>query len=257
MDDTLQKALKVFVEQGGAVIASHKASLQDGKFKCPGLPVRYVGDNPSVPCYMDLGRTLGQGWPPSKFVFYESSAFVKPARGAVALGRLVSSYFNRTYEHFCSHHQTPYDKTTSYPVAVVKGRVAYISAEVFKAYRNHAYSLYKSIVARVLEQVLPQPLVKTHAPSAMEVSVNRQKKQKRLVAHLVNFQPQRRHVQVEWIEELYPVRDIPLAVRTGKRPGSVSLVPSGEVLSFTMEGEYCHVVVPEVKAHTIVTFEGV
>jgi hypothetical protein len=253
----LQKALKDFMAKGGAVIASYQASLQDGKFQCPGLPVRYVGENPSLPCYLDLGKELGQGWPQSNFVFYEASSFVKPAAGAKPLGRLVSSYFNRTYEHFCSHNQTPFDKKTPYPVAVVKGRAAYISAAVFKAYRLHSYSLYKSIVARVLEQVLPQPLVQAHAPSAMEISVNRQTKPKRLVAHLVNFQPQRRHIQVEWIEELYPVRDIPLSVRTGKRPAAVTLVPSGEPLPFTMDGAYCRVTVPEVKAHTMVAFEGV
>ena len=249
--------LKVFIDQGGAVIASHQASLQDGKFLCPSLPVRYEGGNPSAPCYLDLGKTLGQGWPQSKFVFYEASTFVKPVKGAQELGRLVSSYFNRSYDHFSSHNQTPYDQTTDYPVVVVKGRVAYISTEVFKAYRNHAYSLYKSIVARVLEQVFPQPLVKTHAPSAMEIPVNRQAKPKRLVAHLVNFQPQRRHIAVEWIEELYPVQDIPLSVRVGKRPASVYLAPSGEALPFTMEGEYCRLVVPEVKAHLLVVFEGV
>ena len=257
VDTSLQKALKDYMAKGGAVIASHKASLQDGKFKCPGLPVRYAGENPSTPCYLDLGKTLGQGWPQSNFVFYDASVFVKPAAGSQALGKLVGSYFNRAYDHFCSHNQTPDDKPTGYPVVVIKGRTAYISAEVFKAYRNHSYSLYKSIVARVLEQVLPQPLVKTHAPSAMEISVNRQAKPKRLVVHLVNFQPQRRHINVEWIEELYPVKDIPLAVRTPRRPKSVYLAPSGVSLPFTMEGDYCHLVVPEVKAHTIVAFESV
>ena len=257
VDAALQKALKAFLAQGGAVIASYQASLVDGKFQCPGLPVRFVSDNPSKPCYLDLGQKLGAGWPQSKFVFYEASTFVKPTAGAKPMGELVSSYFNRAYDHFCSHNQTPDDKGTGYPVVVIKGRAAYISAEVFKAYREHAYSLYKSIVAAVLEQVLPQPLVKTHAPSAMEVSVNRQAKEKRLVAHLVNFQPQRRHIKVEWIEELYPVREIPLAVRTGKKPTRVMLVPSGEALPFTMEGAYCQTVVPEVKAHQMVVFEGV
>jgi hypothetical protein len=253
----LRKSLAAFMARGGALIASYKASLQDGAFRCPGLPARYVEDNPSAPCYLDLGKELGQGWPESHFVFYDNSVFARPVAGARPLGRLVGSYFNRAYEHFCSHNQTPDDKVTAYPVAVVKGRAAYLSAEVFKAYRNHSYSLYKSIVARVLEQVLPRPLVKVQAPSAMEVSVNRQAAPKRLVAHLVNFQPQRRHVQVEWIEELYPVKDIALAVRTGRRPSAVYLAPSGQALPFTMDGEYCQVVVPEVKAHAMVAFEGV
>jgi hypothetical protein len=91
----------------------------------------------------------------------------------------------------------------------------------------------------------------------MEISVNRQTKPKRLVAHLVNFQPQRRHIQVEWIEELYPVREIPLEVRTGRRPTAVYLAPSGAALPFTMKGAYCQLVVPEVTAHTMVAFDGV
>jgi hypothetical protein len=253
----LKLALKAFVAGGGAVIASYKASLQDGKFQCPGLPVRYLGDNPNTPCYLDLGPDLGKNWPKSKFVFYEASTFVKPAAGATSLGRLVGTYFNRAYDHFCSHNQTPYDKTTPHPVAVVKGRMAYISTELFKAYRNHSYSLYKAVLERVLNRVLPEPLVRAHAPSAMEISINRQLKPKRLVAHLVNFQPQRRHINIEWIEELYPVRDIPLAVRTGKKPKAVVLAPSGEPLPFHMEGDYCHLVVPEVKAHQMIAFEGI
>ncbi len=253
----LQKALKAFQARGGAVIASYKASLSDGKFQCPGLPVQFTGDNPNTPSYLALGDTLGQGWPESHYVFYEASTFVKPASGAQAMGRFVSSYFNRAYDHFCSHNQTPFDRPTSAPIVVVKGRTAYIAAEVFKAYRNHAYSLYKSLVARVLDQVLPNPLVKTHAPSAMEVSVNRQTSPQRLVVHLVNFQPQRRHIHVEWIEELYPVRDIPLAVRTGRRPSAVMLAPSQQPLPFAMEGDYCRVTVPEVKDHQMVVLEGV
>jgi hypothetical protein len=182
---------------------------------------------------------------------------VKPAAGAKSYGRLVGTYFNRAYDHFCSHNQTPYDKTTAHPVAVVKGRMAYISTELFKAYRKHAYSLYKGVLEQVLNHALPEPLVRAHAPSAMEISVNRQAKPRRLVAHLVNFQPQRRHIHVEWIEELYPVREIPLAVRTGRKPTAVTLAPSGETLPFRMDGAYCHLVVPEVKAHQMIAFEGV
>ncbi|MDD5708116.1 MAG: hypothetical protein PHR35_19535, partial [Kiritimatiellae bacterium] len=257
VDPALQQALRTFLANGGALIASHRASVQKGKFTCPGLPVRYVGDNPSVPCYLNLGRELGAGWPHSTFVFYEGSTFAKPLRGSRGLGHLVSSYFNRSYDHFCSHYQTPYDRPTPYPVAVVKGRAAYLAPEVFTAYREHSYSLYKHLVSRVLAQVLPEPLVRTGAPSAMEVSVNRQAKQKRLVVHLVNFQPQRRHVNVEWIEELYPVRDIPLSVRTGRKPAAVYLAPSRQDLPFTMVDGYCQLVVPAVRAHEMIAIEGV
>jgi len=267
LDAAACKKLAAFTAKGGAIIASHEATLQDGAFTCPGLPARYSGANPFKPCYLDLGAELGKGLPESYFVFYENSSLVKPSpqppprrgrgegEGAQALGHLVSSYFNRAYDHFCSHNQTPNDKKTAFPVAVVKGRVAYIAPAVFMAYREHAYPIYKAIVARLLGTLLPEPLVRVRAPSAMEVSVNRQQQPKRLVAHLVNFQPQRRHINVEWIEELYPVRDIALAVRTGKEPSAVYLAPQREPLPFRMSDGYCEVTVPEVKAHQMVVFE--
>jgi len=252
-----RKALAAFVSRGGAILASHEASLENGAFTCPALPVRHAGAFPSKPCYLDLGKTLGAGQPESWFVFYEDAAQVKAVAGANKLGNLCSSYFNRAYDHFCSHNQTPYDKKTNWPIAVVKDRVAYLSPAIFRAYREHAYYLYKMVVSCVLDQLLTDPLVRVVAPSAMEVSVNRQNAPKRLITHLVNFQPQRRHINVEWIEDLYPVRDIALWLRTEKKPKAVYLAPSQVALPFRMNGPYCEVVVPEVKAHQMVAFEGV
>lgn len=250
-----RQALKTFLSRGGGIIASWKATLHDGKFECPGLPVDYKQDNPFKPCYLDLGRDLGAQLPDSWFVFYEDSVFADAAGGAKRMGRLVGTYFNRTYDHFCSHRQTPYNHPTKYPVAVIKGQVAYLAPAVFLGYREHAYPVYKHMVGRMLEMLLPEPMVKAKLPSAMEVSVNRQDKPRRWIVHLVNFQPQRRHVNVEWIEELYPVRDIQLSVRTENSPGKVYLAPGIKSLPFNMNGPYCEVLVPEVKAHQMVVFE--
>ncbi len=246
-------ALSAYIKKGGAVVASYKAGLENGKFTIPELPVKFCGDNPSKPSYLKLGGKLGKGLPESEFVFYEDSALVSPAKGAEALGNLCSSYFNRTFDRFCSHNQTPFDKVLKNPIAVVKGRIAYIAPAVFMAYRDHAFPIYKTIFKHVLEQLLPQPLVKAKAPSAMEISLNAQKN--RIVAHLVNFQPQRRHVNVEWIDEIYPVRDVSLEVRTGFVPGKVHLAPEGDAVPFRMDGGYCRVTVPEVRAHQMVVFE--
>lgn len=250
-----RNALAAFVAKGGAILASYKATLQNGVFACPGLPVKFVEDNPYKPSYLDLGPVLGKDEPASQFVFYEDSARVKASSGAQTQGWLVDSYFNRAFDRFCSHNQTPFTERSSYPIAVLKGRVAYLAPAVFKAYREHSYYLYKTIVGRLLEELLPEPLVRVEAPSAMEVSVNRQSKPSRLIAHLVNFQPQRRHVNIEWIEKLYPVRDIRLALRTGKAPREVRLVPQDKPISFRQNNAYCEVNIPEVLAHQMIVFE--
>jgi hypothetical protein len=257
IDPAARKRLAAYIADGGAVIFSHQATLENAAFACPGSPVRYVGPNPSKPCYMDLDSVLGNNLLGGNLVFYDNSAFVKPVTGAIGMGKLVGTYFNRAYDHFCSHSQTPYDKKTAYPVGALKGHVAYLAPAVFKAYRDHAYSVYKRMVANLLDRLLPEPMVKTHAPSAMEISVNRQVKEKRLVTHMVNFQPQRRHIHVEWIEDIYPIHDVALAVRTEKCPTAVYLAPRQESVSFRMNGNYCELTVPEVEAHQMVVFEGV
>jgi hypothetical protein len=252
-----RRALAGFLKAGGRVVLSHAATLRGGQLECPRVPVRYLGLNPSKPSYMDYGSDLGKGLPESLFVMYEDSSFVAPSAGAKTFGALWSSYFNRAYDRFCSHSQTPYDRRTDHPVAVMKGAVGYLAPAVFTAYRWHAYPVYKAAVARLLEKLLPDPLVRTGAPSAMEISVHRQGKPQRMIAHLVNFQPQRRHIDVEWIEELYPVRDIRLSLRTGGKPTRVYAAPEEATLSFQMNGPYCEVTVPEVRAHQMVVFDGV
>jgi len=64
----------------------------------------------------------------------------------------------------------------------------FIAGTVFRAYREHSYGLYKTVVSRLLGQLLPESSVRAQAPAAMEVSVNYQKLQRRIIIHLVNFQ---------------------------------------------------------------------
>jgi len=169
------------------------------------------------------------------------------------MGNVCSSYFNRDYRHFCSHFQSPPDKTLPYPVAVQKGRVIYIYGSIFKGYHLHGYHAYKTIFANALNMLLKEPLIRANAPASMEIDVLKQKG--RLVVHLVNFQPQRRHGIMEYIETIYPVRDVLLHIRTAKKPSRVYLAPQEIDIPFEMAGNCAVVSVPEVRGHQMVVLE--
>lgn len=258
-DDGTKAKLQEYVAGGGAILFSHEATLVDGSFQIPNGPVRYLEPCPYTPSYMDLGETLGAGLPESLYVNYRDGSYVAPASDALSLGEVWQPYFNRSPEHFSSHNQTPVDKPTGHPVAVVAGdgRVAYIYAAAFKGYREDAFPVYKEIVARLLERLLPEPLVKPgeNVPAAMEIAVLKQKESNRLVVHLVNFQPQRRTAANEFIEDETPIVEVAFALRTGSAPKRVMLIPSGEELEFRQEDAYCHVTIPVVLTHQIVAFE--
>jgi len=252
----LRKKLSAFLLKGGSVILSHEATLDKntGKFACPGIGAKYVKPCEFIPSFMKLDTALGKGLVQTPWAMYEESSLVKKtAGGAKSMGNVCSSYFNRDYRHFCSHFQSPPDKTLPYPVAVQKGRVIYIYGSIFKGYHLHGYHAYKTIFANALNMLLKEPLIRANAPASMEIDVLKQKG--RLVVHLVNFQPQRRHGIMEYIETIYPVRDVLLHIRTAKKPSRVYLAPQEIDIPFEMAGNCAVVSVPEVRGHQMVVLE--
>ena len=167
-----------------------------GAFVLPDSPVEYLEPCPYTPSYMKLGNTLGAGEPETEFVNYQPGSYVRPLEGAEALGEVWQPYFNRTPGHFSSHAQTPADKPTGHPVAVLSAdrKTAYVYAALFKGYREDGFYLYKNIARHLLDALLPDPLVRPGAnvPAALEIAVLHQEAEQRTVVHLINFQPQRR-----------------------------------------------------------------
>jgi hypothetical protein len=261
LDDATRAKLEAYLAQGGKILFSHEATLDEGAFALPNSPVEYVEPCPYNPSYMRLGETLGEGLPDTEFVNYRAGSHVRPVADAEAMGEVWSSYFNRAPGCFSSHAQTPADKPTGYPIGVLStdAKRAYLYAAAFRGYREDAFYVYKEMVARMLERLLPEPAVKpiANVPSSMEIAVLRQEKKNRLVVHLVAFQPQRRTATNEFIEDAIPIPNVEFALRTEQAPSRVTLVPSQEELAFVQEGRYCRVTVPSVLTHQVVVFEGV
>lgn len=258
--DTAVK-IEAFRSGGGAVLFSHEASLDNGSFSLPGSPATYVGPCPYTPSYMKLGSSLGAGLPDTEFVNYRAGSYVKAAAGADVFGEVWKPYFNRAPGLFSSHAQTPVDSDTGYPVGVYSAqeRIGYLYPAVFRGYREDGFYIYKELVARMLERLLPQPLIRpiANVPNSMEISVMHQPAQNRSVVHLVSFTPQRRTCNNEFIEDAVPVCDVEFALFTGDAPSRVALQPRDHAIDFRMDGPYCVVSIRKVVTSQIVTFEGV
>lgn len=259
LDENTLSQISSYLAQGGKILFSHEATLSGGDFALPNSPVKYVAPCPWVPSYMRLGEKLGVGQPDTEFVNYKPGSHVEPVAGAQAFGEVWQSYFNRAPGKFSSHNQTPADKPTGYPIGVLSAdeTMGYLYAAVFKGYREDAFYLYKEMVARMLESLLPEPLIKPvqNVPASMEIDVLRQAEQNRLVVHLVAFQPTRRTATNEYIEDTIPIPNVAFSLRTEKAPKRVFLAPTGEEIPFQQEGNYCTVTVPTVLTHQIVVFE--
>lgn len=261
LDTELAAKVAHYLDGGGTLIASHKSGLtpQGDAFALEAWGLSHVGDAPYLPDYMRPRVELDAGLPDTEYVMYERGLEVRPLAGTQILADIVGPYFNRTWDHFCSHRQTPPDpnKRLPYPAITVNaaGNVIYFAHPIFYGYRRQAVLWYKKLFLAALKRLLPDPMVACGAPSTAQVTFLEQPEQHRNIVHLLHYIPERRGLEFDTIEDVLPLYNVPLAFKRQGRPSRVYLAPSGQALSYDYEGGYVRLIVPEVLGHQMVIAE--
>ncbi|MHB1296257.1 MAG: alpha-amylase family protein [Anaerolineae bacterium] len=259
----LAAKVQAYLDQGGALILSSRSGLKpDGSgFALDAFGIDYQGDAPLAPNYLHItnqGSDLTGGIAPTDYVMYENGTRVTPRPGTEVLIDESVPYFNREWNHFCSHRQTPAEGPSGYPMATRRGNVIYLAAPFFKAFQVYGNQVYKTVVANAVAALLPDPLTRTNLPSAGEVTLLRQEAGPaggRLVCHLLYYTPQRRTTRIDILEDAVPLYDVALAVRTDLAPRRVYLAPQNQDLPFTRDGAYVRCQVPKLLGHQMVVLE--
>ncbi|NPV07229.1 MAG: beta-galactosidase [Anaerolineae bacterium] len=245
--------LRRYVDGGGSLLASGRSSLTSEGFALGDvLGIEYAGEAEYTTHYLDLERDLGL--PEMQHVMYEAPVLVRAEEGTRILGRIVRPYFERSWDHFCSHRQTPPAAVTEWPAIVQRGRAIYLASPIFSAYRRHGSRAYRQLVEGCLKAVAPAKLVQAEVPTGAQVTLLRQ--EGRLVCHLLYYVPERRTPDIDIIEDVVPLSNVRLSVRLGGPPRRVYLAPEGRDLCWEYGEERASVVVPEVRGHQMVVFEA-
>jgi hypothetical protein len=254
VDADLRARLDAFVAAGGALLATGRSGLSAEAAEWPTLGVRWEGPSPFQPEYLHLEGALADAAPAMEHVVYERGERVVALEGSEVLARVGEPYFNRTPFTYTSHEHAPVRAVTDAPAVVRRGRAAYCAFPLFRAYRRWGNQSHKQVVARLLRELLPEPLARVEAPSTAEVTLLRQEAdgESRLVAHLLHYVPQRRADNLDLVEDVIPLHDVGLAVRGEYR--RAYLAPGGEELTVSSEGGYAAVRVGRVEGHQIVVF---
>jgi len=258
-DDKLAAKLQQFVQAGGALIASYQSGLNAGSgtnpptgFNLQVLGIEDLGEAPYSPDFILAGK-LGGARPDTGQVMYSQGRQVAPRAGTEVLSGMIQPYFNRTWEHFCSHRHTPADKPAIYPGATRCGNCIYLMHPLFGLYEAKAPLWCKELVRGALDLLLPEPVLRVDGPSTLQASLNVQREQGRQIIHLLHYIPERRGREFDVIEDVIPLYKVKVSVRVGARvPTRVTLEPQGEELPFEQQGGRVEFVVPELNGHQIV-----
>jgi hypothetical protein len=257
-DQDLLRQVRSYLAGGGKLILSHESGLDlDGKqFVLSEMGVEYFGPSPypgDLGDYFEALEGVNDDIDPMVQFTYARGSMVKAKPGTAELAWFWKPYFDRTYEHFSSHHQTPWEEPTDYTTVAQRGNIIYISFPIFESYANNAYRAHKLLVRNCLRRFLPDPLIKAELPSTAEATVTGQNGKR--IVHLLHYPATRRAPDLDIVEEAIPLANVKIALRTVKEPSRVYLAPQRQSLKFDFQGGYAYTVVPSVQGHQMVVFE--
>lgn len=257
VDDGLAGRLRSYLVGGGKLLITGESGLDQerGEFVLrEEMGVSYEGPAAFSPDYILVGPKLAEDVEPMPHVCQLPGVKVTARPGTQVLARAGAPYFNRTWEHFCSHRYTPMEKITDDPIVTQNEGVIYIARPLFQEYAQSSQRVHRQILANCLSRLLPRPRVGEHnLPSTAVVTVRRQGTD--LVIHLLHYVHQRRGL-LDIVEDALPLVDVELRIRSEQGPSAVQLVPQEEPLEWDFRDGYVHLGLPRTGGHQMILLAG-
>jgi len=256
VDASLASKIRTYLNAGGKLLASDRSGLDGDDFAlAQEMGVHYQGLAQFTPDYLLLAPELSAGIEPMAYSCELPGSRVTAVPGARVLATSGAPYFNRTWEHFCSHQYTPFEHDSGEPLVVEHGNVIYIARPLFREYALSARQVHKQVIGNCLARLLPAPRVgENNLPSTAVVTVRQQAES--LVLHLLHYVHQRRGRSLDIIEDVLPLHDVEISVRAARRPQEALLVPQNQQLEWSWQDGYARLRVPLVDGYQIVLLKN-
>lgn len=251
----LKAKLEAYLLGGGKILVTGSSALdaQTGGFSLD-LGVISKGETPFSPEYI-VPRFALQHWEQAAFVVYSPMQDIEAQKGATVLADRQDPFFNRDYLHFCSHQHAPATQVNAGPAIVATPNTCYIAFPAFSQYRDMGQNVLREIIENCLRRLIAEPILVTNLPAQGVATVMGQKDENRTVVHLLYAAPVKRSPAVEVIEDLIPIHDTQIKLRTNLEPRRVYLAPQNTDLPFTFEKGVVAANVPVFECHQMVVAE--
>lgn len=244
LDEKLAGKVKEFLANGGKVLASYESGLNPEKtdfavdFGC-----KFEGVSEYKPTYIRPDGDL-ESLAQASYVIYEDAMKVS-ANSGKSTAIIDKPYFNRTLEHFCSHIHTPASGEKYGDAVVMTENTAYFAHKIFQEYYTQGNIYTKEIVRAAIEALIGgEKSIKTNLPAQGVVTLT--EKGDSQIVHTLYASPVRRGEKIEIIEDIIPIYDTTVSVKSDKAPKSVKLVPENTPIDFEYKDGRINFTVPKI-----------
>lgn len=275
IDAALKTKLDTYLSQGGKLILSGESGLwKDRAEFALDLGADYEGLSPYHPPEKETNRGHDYVLPLPDLrapfvnrpqVMYERSHRIRATK-AESLGQIFDPYFNRTWEHFCSHQHAPnQEQPSGFDCGVRHGSILYFAHPVFRHYRTYGAVAYREFIVRAIRAFLGDTLtLSTNLPSTARITLTIQPAENRAVLHVLYAPAIQRGGDikilggkgVEVIEDLPTLQGVEIALRPPARVSAARLVPQRVALQIETSGDRITLRLPEFSCHQMVELHG-
>ena len=179
---------------------------------------------------------------------------VKALPGSEVLADANVPYFNRAWDHFSSHKHTPSSGKVGYPAVIKNGRSIYFMHPIFTQYQRNAPSWCKKLVLSSIDLLHPDTLVRHSGPSSVIAMLNEQEDKKRTILHMLHYIPERRGTEFDIIEDVIPLYNLKVSVKSDRKVNNVTLVPQNQAIPFKTNNQRVEFDLKEVIGHQMIAF---
>jgi len=250
MSNDFEEKLHQYLFDGGKLITSFKA-LEDTRGD---WGFSFTGDAPYSPDFILPNGPIGKGLATADYVMYDK-AFCIDSEKSEVLMRTEVPFFNREWNHFCSHQHTPSTFKDGYPAVVKNGNHIHFIHPVFGTYSRNNPLWYKTIVINAIDLLLGERIIKYSGPSTIMATINEQEKDKRYIVHMLSYIAERRGKEFDTIEDIIPLYNTKVSVKTPKVPKKAVLVPQNKELNSEFRDCRFTFTIPEISGHQMVEID--
>ncbi len=270
VNSDLKKKIDNYLTQGGKLILAGDGGLnEDNSDFLWETGATFFGASEFQPDYMLPSSDVKPDFCSSPIVMYLRSNRIKVGC-AQSLGKVYDPYFNRTFEHFCSHQHTPYKMVDSgYDCAIINNNILYFAHPVFSIYRWYGAVTYKDYILNSIRKLIGKDIsLTTNMPSVAQLSLMEQRGKHRYILHLLYANKIlrggtvkmsggniRNSSSIEVIEELTPLTNTEIKITTAKPIKKITLEPQGKEISYKTNNNQTIFTVDTFECHQMVVLE--
>lgn len=251
LNEMMVGKLNKFTSNGGKILCTGTSGLVNKKFALDAIGAVYIDESEYDTRYIRLNEGEFANIPAIDHVLYFKGVKVSVSASGKVIANIVPPYFNRSYEHFCSHRQTPpVPDASEEPAIIQSSNCIYISSPLFADFAYNGYKAYKDILVACIGKLLPVQLCEADLPVLSEVTLR--EKTDGLVVHTLSYAITRKCKAIDIIEDRIELSNKKYKIYSGFMPSKVSIVPEGKELDFSFDEGYVSYTVDYQCGHSMV-----